>query len=125
MLEGQDKSIEDVKKILATQRNYFYSNYGTDLNQFIGSNKGVDQTKQTIAQLVTNSLVYLTFLQGEQSKYQTLDAGETIQKIVQVAVTYLGDISLEQAALTSFKIDITIQNALGANIAISSTIQLG
>lgn len=124
ILEGVDKLVADVKKILATERNYFYSNYGTQLSSFIGTNVNPNTIKQVLAQNITNSLVYLTYLQGEQAKYQALDAGETIEKIVQVSVTYLAEISPSPEARTSFRVDIIIQNALGANVSISSTMRV-
>lgn len=120
VVSGQDKLMEDVQKILFTEQNYFYSQYGTSLNSFIGSKTDVETVKQDLAQRIINSLVYYQMLQQGQAKYQTLDAAETLTAIKRVGVTYMGDISNDEDALTTFHVEVVLVNGAGSNLQVSS-----
>jgi hypothetical protein len=124
-LVGQDKLLEDIQKILFTEKNYFYSKYRTLLDDFIGHSVDINTIKTTLADRVVNSLVYLQFLQQEQAKYQTLDSAEVLETIVSVAVTYMGDISNSSSALTTFQVEAKVLNGAGQQLQVSTSFNTG
>lgn len=120
MLRGRDKLIADVQKILFTEKNYFYNQYGTILDDYIGQHIPLESLKTGLGERVTNSLVYLQVLQQGQAKYQILEAGEVLQAVAQVAVTYMGDIDDSPESLTTFRIDVQIVNGSGDTIPVTT-----
>lgn len=122
---GKSKLEQDVEKILFTQRNYFYNEYGTNLDDFIGK-QIASKTKfsQDVAQVITNSLIYLQHLQALQQKYQALDVGEVLEDIRAVLITYMADISDDPSALNTFKVQLDLHNAIHQNISVNKTITI-
>ena len=108
ILTGQDKLIQDVQKILFTPRNYFDVNYSTQWDDIIGSNLGVEQTENIIAQRVTDALVYLQYLQQQQAKYQQVQSSEIIQQIQTINVNYLYELTNNDNDLRTFTVGIVL-----------------
>lgn len=124
-LDGSDKLIEDVQKILFTEINQFHENYGTAINDLVGSNLGLESIKQTLAKRVTDSLVYLQLLQADQQKYQDVDAGELLASINRIAVTYLGEVTGDERDVFTFEVNIEITNGLGDTLSATKNFALG
>lgn len=120
VLRGRDKLIADVQKILFTERNYFYSSYGTILDDYIGQALPVDTIKSQLAERVVDSLVYLQMLQQGQAKYQPIDAGEMLKSIDSVLVTYMGDVDSYPDALTTFQIAVNLTNGSGESLQVTT-----
>lgn len=124
MLSGEAKLIEDIQKILFTEENQFWDKYGTQIDDLIGTNIGVNEIKQLLGQRVAASLVYLQFLQQEQRRYQNCQAAELISAINNISVTYLGEVSKNPQDLFKFVVAVSVVNAVGSNINVTQSFNL-
>jgi hypothetical protein len=121
---GTTKLVQDIQKILFTTRNYFYNQYSTNIQQFIGTNTSPATIIHTLNSEVTNSLNYLVILQQSQAKYQQVFSSEIIQEILLVDTEYVFETTQNENDLTAFKITIVVQNAAGQNISVNRTVSL-
>ena len=124
MLSGRNKLIQDVEKILFTNINYFYSQYKTQLDELIGSNLKVEQTINVLSQRITDSLIYLQFLQEQQSKYQQVQSSEIIQQIVTLNVNYLYHITNNDNDVRTFTVQIVILTAGNQMVTVNRDITI-
>ena len=124
ILTGQDKLIQDILKILFTNLNKFYNQYGTKLDEIIGSNLGLDQTLNMIGQKVTDSLLYLQFLQEQQATYQQVLGSEIIQDILEINIDYLYQITNDPNDVRTFTVGIVILSGDNQLIAAGADITL-
>jgi hypothetical protein len=123
-LTGRDKLIQDIQKILFTNVNKFYNQYGTQLDSFIGTNYGVDQTINLLGQKVTDSLLYLQYLQDQQSTYQQVQGSEIIQQILELNIDYLYAVTNNEDDLTTFSVGIVILSGDNQLITVGADITL-
>jgi hypothetical protein len=86
VLTKVNKLAQDVEKILFTELNKFYPQYGTIIQDVIGTTPNIDAFKLKLAQRITDSLLYLQFLQKQQQKYQKIDGAELLYKINSVNI---------------------------------------
>ena len=124
ILTGQDKLIQDILKILFTNLNKFYNQYGTQLDQFVGSNYGLDQTMNMLGQKVTDSLIYLQFLQEQQATYQQVLGSEIIQQILSIDIDYLYEITNNPNDVRTFTIGIVVLSGDNTYVAANANITL-
>jgi hypothetical protein len=127
ILTGQNKLIQDIQKILFTTKNYFYTTYGTNIESLVGTNIGVDKTKSQLAEQVTNSLVYLQYLQNQQSQYQKVNANEIIGTIDSITVNYLPEIQTQNTSpsdVFTFRVAISITTAAQKPIVVTNNLSL-
>jgi hypothetical protein len=124
MLTGENKLIQDVLKILFTDVNYFYTDYGTQLEELIGTNLGIDQTISILAQRVADSLAYLQFLQTQQASYQQVSSDEIIQEVVTLNVNYLFEITNNDSDSRTFTVQIILLNGTGQTVTVGRQINI-
>ena len=124
VLSGQDKLIQDIQKILFTEVNNFNSRYSTQLDILIGSNFGIDQTINMLGQTITDSLIYLQYLQEEQAKYQQVLGSEIIQQILELNIDYLYDITNNDNDSRTFTVGIVILTGDNQLVSIGNNITI-
>jgi hypothetical protein len=123
-LNGVSKLEQDIQKILFTSRNYFYNEYGTQIESLIGSNLGLEFTKQTLATQMSTALTYLQYLQTAQTKYQTVNAAELIYQISEIQVDYLYELTANPQDATSFQVTIIVINSVNQKISVNRSVSL-
>ena len=121
-LSGQPKLLQDINKILYTDVNNFYNQYGTQLDKLIGSNLGIDATMNSLGQMITDSLIYLQFLQEQQAQYQQVLGSEIIQQILELNIDYLYEITNNDADSRTFTVGIVILSADNQLVTVSNNI---
>ena len=124
MLTGEKKLIQDVLKILFTDINYFYTDYGTKLSELIGTNLGKNQTISVLAQRVADSLAYLQFLQTQQAAYQQVTSDEIIKEVLTLNVNYLFEITNNDNDSRTFTVQIVLLNGTGQTVTVSRQINI-
>jgi len=124
LLSGRDKLIQDVQKILFTNVNKFYNDYGTKLDEIIGTNLGKDQTINVLAQKITDSLIYLQFLQEQQSKYQQVQSSEIIKQIVEINVNFVYELTGNDNDARTFAINIVLLTEDNQVISVNRDIEI-
>jgi len=122
MLTGNDKLIQDVQKILFTNVNNFYNQYGTKLAVLIGTNLGIDQTINILAQRITDSLVYLQFLQEQQAQAQQVLGSEIIKQILEINIDYLYAITNDDNDSRTFAVAIVLMSADNQLVSVGTNI---
>jgi len=122
LLSGQPKLIQDIQKILFTNVNNFYNQYGTRLDVMIGSNLGIDQTINILGQKITDSLVYLQYLQEQQALSQMVLGSEIIVQILELNIDYLYAITQNSNDSRTFTVGIVIQSGDNQIVTIGNNI---
>jgi septin family protein len=115
---------QDILKIIFTTRNYFYNEYGTQIETIIGSNNGLNATKQFLTTEITNALTLLQYLQNQQATYQIVDAAEIISQIYEVQTDYLFELTQSPQDKTSFRVTIIVINGVNQQITVSRSVSL-
>lgn len=124
MLTDVSKLVQDVLKILFTDINYFYTDYGTQLNELIGTNLGKNQTVSVLSQRVADSLAYLQFLQTQQATYQQLSSDEMIKEVLTLNVNYLYEITNNDNDSRTFTVQIVLLNATNQTVSLEREINI-
>lgn len=124
MLTGVNKLVQDVLKILFTDINYFYTDYGTKLNELIGTNLGKNQTVSVLSQRVADSLAYLQFLQTQQATYQQLSSDEMIKEVLTLNVNYLYELTNNDNDSRTFTVQIVLLNATNQTVSLEREINI-
>jgi hypothetical protein len=123
---GNGKLEQDIQKIILTSKNYFHPKYGTSIETLIGTNYGIEQTKNIIAQQIVDALVYYQNLQSQQAKYQNVLASEKLETISSVNVVYQGNTTgATQQQLFTFTVALKVADASGKTLDVYQNISLG
>ena len=126
-ISGQNKLIQDVNKIFATNKDNYYPQYGTQLDKLIGTNLGLEVTKNALAAMLLDSLAYIQFLQKQQTKYQQVDGSELLENVTAVLVNYAPEVTPnpgDSQIQTVFNCLVNVQNASSKTINISTSLSL-
>jgi len=124
VLTGQAKLVQDVQKILFTEFNPFWDQYSTQFDDLIGVNLPINDIMNTLGQRVTDSMVYLQFLQQDQRVYQSCSADELIASIAGINVSYAGANSSADQDLFTFNIAINLVTAANTTVTVSQSYSL-
>lgn len=123
-LTNTTKLEQDILKILFTSKNYFYNQYGTQIEEMIGNPIASNNLQNQLTKQVVDALVYLQFLQTQQAKYQQLSGGEQIVQIQNVQVNYLGDLNQTGTNLTTFSLTIVVLNAAQQTVLVTRELSI-